>query len=99
MGSKSIHRMAHITVKEDNLEELLKLFQNVVQCTRKEPGCLRMELYQNKEKPEEFVFISEFKDAQSYELHDTAGWHQEVIAKLSGKVIGTSNRKEYQKLM
>ena len=98
MKNNSIHRMAHLTVKENNLEELLKLFQDVVQRTRKEKGCLQMELYQNKEKPAEFVFISEFKDVQAFELHDSAEWHQEVIKKLSGKIIGVSHRAEYQKL-
>ena len=98
MGNKSIHRMAHLTVKENHIEELIILFKALVQRTRQEKGCLQMELYQNKYQPAEFVFVSEFVDAKAFELHDSAKWHKEMITKLSGKIVGVANRAEYKNL-
>ncbi len=83
MGNKSIHRMAHLTVKEKYIKELIILFKEFVQRTRQEKGCLQMELYQNKKQPVEFVFISEFVDVKAFELHDLAEWHKELTNKLS----------------
>jgi quinol monooxygenase YgiN len=98
MGNKSIHRMAHLTVKEKYIKELIILFKEFVQRTRQEKGCLQMELYQNKKQPVEFVFISEFVDVKAFELHDLSELHKELINKLSGKIVGVPNRGEYNNL-
>ena len=90
--------MAHLTVKEKHIKELIILFKEVVERTRQEKGCLQMELFQNKKQPAEFVFISEFVDVQAFELHDLSEWHKELINKLSGKMVGVPNRGEYKNL-
>jgi quinol monooxygenase YgiN len=95
MENKSIHRMAHLTVKENHIEELIILFKDLVQQTRQENGCIQMELYQNKNQPAEFVFVSEFVDVKAFELHDSAKWHKEILNKLSGKIVGVPHRNEY----
>ena len=83
MGNKSIHRMAHLTVKEKHIKELIILFKEVVQHTRQEKGCLKMELFQNKKQPAEFVFISEFVDVTASQVN-VALPYKEIIFKFKG---------------
>ena len=78
--------MAHLTVKENHIEELIILFKDLVQRTRQEKGCLQMELYQNKNQPSEFVFVSEFVDVKAFELHEEPIHLDEQIAYLREQI-------------
>lgn len=50
-------------------EAFKKLASNVIEQTRKEPGCLRYDLLQDTEDPNIFLFIEEYKDEEAFQTH------------------------------
>lgn len=50
-------------------EAFKKLASNVIEQTRKEPGCLRYDLFQDAEDPNVFLFIEEYKDEEAFQMH------------------------------
>lgn len=81
MAERTIHAMSRIVARDDKIEEMRAIFQDAAERTIAEPGCLRLDFFQNLENRAEFVFYAEFKDAKSAEEHDKSDWHMELATK------------------
>lgn len=53
----------------DKLEEVLKLYSELVEETRKEEGCIAYDLYQDEQDAGALTFIEEWKSRQALEEH------------------------------
>jgi quinol monooxygenase YgiN len=61
--------VATFVAKDGKGSELQKALYVLIEPTRKEAGCLRYELNQNLENPDEFTMIEKFKDLDSFYFH------------------------------
>ncbi len=61
--------VAHIRAKKDTQDKMLALLSAFVEPTRREPGCLRYQLYRNKSDPQDFTFVEEWKSEDALEKH------------------------------
>jgi quinol monooxygenase YgiN len=61
--------IAHFTAKPRKEEELSTFLQGLVEPTRREPGCLRYELNQDRDEPATFSFVETFADREGFDAH------------------------------
>lgn len=60
---------AKILVKEDKIDEVLKIFAELKNNSPKEPGCLRYELHRDVDNHNLFLFVDRFKDMDAFNFH------------------------------
>ncbi len=78
--------VAHIRARKDTQEEMLALLSGFVEPTRREPGCMRYQLYRNKSDPQDFTFIEEWKSEDALEEHLQMPYLRSGLAALGGLV-------------
>ncbi len=61
--------VAKLLVKKDCLEEVINLFQSMIQLSQKEEGCLSYTLQRDVDNPLAFIFIDYFKDKNAFDFH------------------------------
>jgi len=68
-AKQEIGVVVHFEAKPGKEAELLKLMTELLEPTRKEPGCLRYELNQEIENSAAFTFVEKFISRQDFETH------------------------------
>lgn len=69
MSNATVKVVARITAQPDKVEELQALLHGLLDPTRKEPGCIRYQLLQNKADPTDFTFVEEWADDAALDAH------------------------------
>lgn len=69
MDKETVHIVAHIVAREGEEARVQAELEKLIEPTRAEPGCLRYELFVNKEKPGDFVFMEEYQDDGAFQAH------------------------------
>ena len=75
-----IRIMARISSRADSTRELQGILTALVDPTRKEPGCISYDLFQNEETASEFVTIERWADQAAADAHMTTKHVSEAIA-------------------
>lgn len=77
--------VAHVTIKPEFKDDIMKAFEGVVEGTRKEPGNISYILYQDVNNPLKFTFVEIWKSQAAIEAHNSSA-HFQVFAKaIDGK--------------
>ncbi|MEG3436939.1 putative quinol monooxygenase [Pannus brasiliensis CCIBt3594] len=92
MSDSKLYVIARVIASIDRIEETRELMVSLLEPTRRENGCIRYDLFQNRENPAEFTFIEEWQDQASLDAHLASPHIRDAIAKLpslfvSGPVI------------
>ena len=75
--------VVHIDVKPDRVDEFVELAQRtMIEPTQAAPGCLRYELWQDREQPGRFAIIEEWESEEAHAAHLAEEWLQPVAAAL-----------------
>lgn len=61
--------IARFTAKDGEADKLLKNLHNLIRLTTREGGCLRYELNQNIEDPNDITFIEKWYDKETFDIH------------------------------
>lgn len=70
-----------LTVKDpDNIGAVGGLLAEATLWTRKEPGCLRFEVYHSESDPKKFLLIERWGQKSDWETHRTAKAFSEIYA-------------------
>lgn len=56
-------------VNEGKLEVVISLYEQLVQATRKEEGCIKYELYQDEKEPRILAVIEEWESKEALAIH------------------------------
>lgn len=73
--------IARISSKAEAAAQLGQILQDLVPPSRKEPGCLAYELFQDEENPLDFITVESWADGRSAEAHMATPHVAEAIAK------------------
>ena len=75
--------VVRIDVKPDQADEFAALAQRtMIEPTQAAPGCLRYELWQDRDQPGRFAIIEEWESQEAHETHLAQEWLQPVAAAL-----------------
>jgi quinol monooxygenase YgiN len=77
-----------VKVKEGEDKNLLKLAKPCVAASRKEKGCLRYDVLQDAEHPQQFVFFERWKSVKDLEDHFTTDHFKKLGGQLKEIVEG-----------
>lgn len=75
--------IARISSKADVAAELRQILTDLVTPSRREPGCLSYELFQDDENPLDFITMEHWTDSSAVEAHLATAHVAEAIAKAS----------------
>jgi quinol monooxygenase YgiN len=84
-------------VNADKLETILSLYEELVQATRKEEGCIVYELFQDVEDSSVLTMIEEWEDKASLDQHMKTE-HFVRIVPMVGKFVEESSLNIYNKV-
>ncbi|HME84862.1 MAG TPA: putative quinol monooxygenase [Roseiarcus sp.] len=82
MSEKHIRAIAHLGARPNKTEELGALLTSLLAPTRKEQGCVRFELQQNRDAPTEFAIVSEWRGEDAVRHHIATGYAQHALRRL-----------------
>jgi quinol monooxygenase YgiN len=85
-------------IKEGNVEEVIKLYGQLVEATRKEEGCIKYELFQDEKKPEVLAMIEEWESKEHLEKHLNSE-HIKTIGPMIAQHTQNSEFNIYNKLI
>jgi len=66
---KVIVLIVHATMKPGTEEEAKRIYREVTESTRKEPGCLQYVIHQSTENPLNFAFYESYTDQAAVDAH------------------------------
>ena len=81
MTAPTLHLVARIVAKPEKAEEVRELLLGLVEPTRKEAGCIRYDLHQDRQRPTEFVFLEEWTDEAALDEHLQMPYIQAAFAR------------------
>jgi quinol monooxygenase YgiN len=75
--------IAKFFVKEDKVEEFLKLASVLVEESRKEEGCVSYNLLQDVSNPQILIMVEEWESAKILKTHMASAHFTSIIPKMS----------------
>ncbi len=85
-----------ISGKED---EVKKILMEMIEPTRKEPGCISYRMLCSQSDPCEFAFIEEWEKDEDMNTHLLSGHFNTTAGKLEGMLVSTPNFRQYELCM
>lgn len=86
-------------IKEDKLNYVIELYEELVNLTRKEEGCSRYELYQDENHPTILTMIEEWESKDVLEKHFKADHLTRIVPKVKEFMIKDTEVNVYNKLI
>lgn len=82
----SIRIIARIVANPNSMDQVCSILTTLVEPTRKESGCIRYELLQNRSDPTDFTFVEEWLSDASIDAHLRTEHVMTALTKLSDLV-------------
>lgn len=85
----------------DKIEVVLPFYQQLIEATRLEPGCIQYQLYHDLKDPGHFVFIEEWVNRAALDLHVQSEHFQKLVPLIdqhSRKAAVFTHMQDYQEL-
>ncbi len=98
MPRPCIHTITHLCARIDRTDELGALLASLLEPTRKEQGCIRFELQQNHESPNDFAIVSEWRDPEAVQRHVLTCHMQQALNRLPGLLAAPIDFRLYRLL-
>jgi len=88
MASNILRIVATMNAPDGKADELRAVLESLVEPSRAEAGCLRYELLENLDDPNQFTFIEEWRDKDAIEAHAQTDHFKGGMGKLAGLLAG-----------
>ena len=95
MPPDTVRVVARITARSDRVEEVRALLISLIEPTRREAGCMKYELLQNRDDPADFTFVEEWESDPTYASHAASEHIREVGPMLRGKLAEPPDIRTY----
>jgi quinol monooxygenase YgiN len=86
-------------IKEDKVDETIKLFGQLVEATRKEEGCIKYELYQDEKDATILAIIEEWESKEALAKHTTSEHFTRIVPMIAELTSKDSEMNTYIKLV
>ncbi len=98
MDKETVAIVAHIVARGGEETRVQALLEKLIEPTRAEPGCLRYELFSNKEKPGDFVFLEEYGSDAAFQAHMDSKHVAAAIAEVVPLLAVPPDIRRYRRL-
>lgn len=86
-------------VAGDKIKEVEEYYRDLVEYTRKQPGCMQYDVYQNKEKENALIFVEKWAAEHFLETHLEDPVYQEKFEKIEKCLIEDETVKRYEEFV
>jgi quinol monooxygenase YgiN len=86
MSESTLRVIVRIKARPDKIDEARTVLVDVVDPSRREPGCISYNLLQSRDTPSDFAFASEWKDDYALRNHIASHHIRGIGLKLKGMV-------------
>ncbi|MBI6872105.1 putative quinol monooxygenase [Clostridium aciditolerans] len=86
-------------VNEGKVEEVIKLYEELVRETRKEEGCIKYELYQDEKDPRVLAVIEEWESKDALERHMNSEHFTRIVPMIGELAEKKKDMNIYNKLI
>jgi len=77
--------VATVTVRPEYKDDVLKAIKTVVDATRKEPGNIFYDVFEDVRNPFKFVFIETWKSQSAIDFHNNTAHFNDFVKAVEGK--------------
>jgi len=88
-----------LSAKPDKVDELKRVLIGLAAPTRKEPGCLSYEIFQNLADPSDFTFVEEWASDAALDAHWQAPHTQDALEHGAPLLAATPDERRYIKIV
>ena len=85
------------TIKPENLEEVIEMYEEMIEETRKENGCISYEFFQDMNEPNTVAMIEEWEDQECFDAHSQTPHFKKIIPQV-GDLQESSELRIFRKL-
>lgn len=85
--------------QDDKLHEIIELYKELVELTRKEKGCLKYELYQDEKDSKILTMVEEWESREALEDHFKAEHFVRIVPKVKKYMVKEADLNIYNKLI
>ena len=82
-----------------HLDEILKLSRELVELTRREPGCVSYGVYQDTEHPELLTMIEEWESREALETHLNSAHFTRIVPQMGELMTRDADMNVYQQII
>ena len=87
-----------LSAKPDKVDELKRVLIGLATPTRKEPGCLSYEIFQNLADPRDFTFVEEWASDAALDAHWQAPHTRDALARGVPLLAAAPDDRRYIKI-
>ena len=98
MPENTLRVVARIIARPDHVDVVRSYLTELLEPTRKEPGCVSYELLHNRSDPTDFTFVEEWESDGALEAHLNTPHIRNVIARLTGLLAAAPDIRSYSLL-
>jgi quinol monooxygenase YgiN len=95
MPKDTLRVVARITARPERVDDVRALLSELIEPTRKEAGCIRYELLQNKSDPTDFTFVEEWENDDALDAHAASEHIKQVASRLTDLITGAPDIRKY----
>ncbi len=96
MSDARIKVVAHVRAQAGKEEDLKKVMLSLIEPTRKEAGCIRYELYQNKEDTADLTFVEDWESDAALDAHMKTPHFQTAVGQIPLLAAGAPDIRRYR---
>ncbi|SKA77821.1 Quinol monooxygenase YgiN [Caloramator quimbayensis] len=85
--------------QRDKLDEIIKLYEELVELTRKEEGCIRYELYQDEKDRSILCMIEEWESREALDRHLNSEHFKRIVPQIKKFMARETELNVYKKLI
>ncbi len=96
MSKERLRAIAHLDARPEKTEELRALLTSLLEPTRRERGCVRFELQQNRDVPTEFAIVSEWRGEEAVQHHIATPYAKHALSRLPELLTSSLDLRFYR---
>jgi quinol monooxygenase YgiN len=85
--------VGRVSTDADKRDELLRIGQAVARASREEPGCISYRVYEDSERPNDFVFVEEWESRSALQEHFRTPHIAEFMGAIYAAITGPPDVK------
>jgi quinol monooxygenase YgiN len=95
MGKQTTQVVARVVALPGKVEALKAVLVELIEPSRKDPGCIQYELFQNMSDPTDFTFVERWASNAELDAHLASPHVKIAVAKLDGLVAANPDIRRY----
>ena len=95
--TNTLHLLASMRAKKDQIEALKAELEKLLAPTHAEAGCIRYEMWQNREDPAEFVFVEEWESDAALVAHFQTPHMKEGVPRIEALLDGMLDLRKFDR--